>query len=40
MPSIILQRLFRIFREIHGDRNFRRRCAIIAGMAQFENRPW
>ena len=34
-----LQRLFSDFQEIHGDRNFGDDAAIIAGMAQFENRP-
>ena len=34
-----LQRLFSDFQEIHGDRNFGDDPAIIAGMAQFENRP-
>lgn len=34
-----LERLFCDFQEIHGDRNFGDDPAIIAGMAQFENRP-
>src|SRR5579863_3114744 len=34
-----LQRLFSDFQEIHGDRNFGDDPAIVAGMAQFENRP-
>ena len=34
-----LERLFSDFQEIHGDRNFGDDAAIIAGMAQFENRP-
>jgi len=34
-----LQRLFSDFQEIHGDRNFADDPSIIAGMAQFENRP-
>ncbi len=34
-----LQRLFSDFQEIHGDRSFGDDPAIIAGMAQFENRP-
>lgn len=34
-----MQRLFQDFQEIHGDRNFGDDPAIIAGMAQFENRP-
>src|SRR5580692_3146206 len=32
-------RLFSDFQEIHGDRNFGDDAAIIAGMAQLENRP-
>ena len=34
-----VQRLFSDFQEIHGDRSFGDDPAIIAGMAQFENRP-
>ena len=34
-----LQRLFSDFQEIHGDRSFGDDPAIIAGMAQFDNRP-
>jgi acetyl-CoA carboxylase carboxyl transferase subunit alpha len=34
-----LQRLFADFQELHGDRAFGDDAAIIAGMAQFENRP-
>jgi acetyl-CoA carboxylase carboxyl transferase subunit alpha len=34
-----LERLFSDFQEIHGDRNFGDDPAIIAGMAQLENRP-
>ena len=34
-----IQRLFSDFQEIHGDRSFGDDAAIIAGMAQFENRP-
>lgn len=34
-----LQRLFSDFQEIHGDRSFGDDAAIIAGMAQFDNRP-
>jgi acetyl-CoA carboxylase carboxyl transferase subunit alpha len=34
-----IERLFSDFQEIHGDRNFGDDPAIIAGMAQFENRP-
>jgi acetyl-CoA carboxylase carboxyl transferase subunit alpha len=34
-----IQRLFSDFQEIHGDRNFADDAAIIAGMAQFANRP-
>jgi len=34
-----LQRLFSDFQEIHGDRSFGDDAAIIAGMAQFANRP-
>jgi len=34
-----VQRLFSDFQEIHGDRNFGDDPAIVAGMAQFEDRP-
>jgi acetyl-CoA carboxylase carboxyl transferase subunit alpha len=34
-----MQRLFADFQELHGDRAFGDDAAIIAGMAQFENRP-
>jgi len=34
-----IQRLFSDFQEIHGDRNFGDDPAIVAGIAQFENRP-
>ena len=34
-----LQRLFSDFQELHGDRSFGDDPAIIAGMAQFQNRP-
>lgn len=34
-----IQRLFSDFQEIHGDRGFGDDPAIIAGMAQFQNRP-
>ncbi|HUB80174.1 MAG TPA: acetyl-CoA carboxylase carboxyltransferase subunit alpha [Bryobacteraceae bacterium] len=34
-----IQRLFSDFQEIHGDRNFADDAAIIAGMAQFADRP-
>jgi acetyl-CoA carboxylase carboxyl transferase subunit alpha len=34
-----IQRLFPGFQEIHGDRAFGDDAAIVAGMAEFENRP-
>jgi acetyl-CoA carboxylase carboxyl transferase subunit alpha len=32
-------RIFQDFQELHGDRNFGDDPAIVAGLAQFENRP-
>jgi acetyl-CoA carboxylase carboxyl transferase subunit alpha len=32
-------RIFQDFQELHGDRNFGDDPAIVAGMAQFDNRP-
>ena len=34
-----IQRLFSDFQEVHGDRSFGDDAAIMAGMAQFQNRP-
>jgi acetyl-CoA carboxylase carboxyl transferase subunit alpha len=34
-----IQRLFPDFQELHGDRAFGDDAAIVAGLAQFENRP-